>query len=263
MAIDYEIYLGNQDAIDGMSSVIVNLNATGSPAYQWVTNELIKMYGAPDAPMGAIIPHGDTVSYKVKNMSEMQEHDATGTTPTWGDDACIASPASCNGRGPFNVLGRRYFVDYLYLYFYNTGDTTIYSPVFSLDDSKCDENYGYFIGTPRVNTNTNASPGSLITAAPTYTNDLSAIDTSVLYEFTTLNGASENIETTLTIPNILTLVDSTIANGQNPTVAEDSAGNAITIQPNEYHPFVLFRYISENAPTRPINISFRFGPYIG
>lgn len=258
MAIDYEIYLGDQTVVDGMGSVIVNLNSTGSPAYTWITQESLAAYGPPTTLLSAGLPFKDTVSYKIKYMDSIYEHDSL--TNLWGDAACLTNPATCNGRGPFYVLGKPYYVDYLFMYIVNTGDEDVYCPVYSVDSSKCDADFGYFIGSPSVPANTVVGTSTFFTSAPKYTNDLSVLSDSYLFKFTTLDSSFFNIETTLTVPNILNLVSNTISNGQEPVIGEDvSSSVGVTLTPGDYHPFVLFRYISSVAPTKPINIDFRFG----
>ena len=268
MAVNYALYLGNQSLIDPMGSVIINTSATGNPVYQWVNTSTLNGFGVPTGLLGQYLPHKDTISYRIKNLEFIPE--ASNPAAYIGDATCLTSPSTCTKRGPFLIQGRKYYIDFMYIYFVNTGTDVLYSPVFSLDSSKCDENYGYFIGVPKTSpgataTSTGGPIEDLLASDPAYTNDLGSLGLTDVYKFTTLDNTSSNISVNLDIANIISLVDNTITYGQAPIVAEDGTGTAITLNTDtgvndHYMPAILMRYISENAITKPIDITLRYGP---
>lgn len=272
MAINYSVYLGQNSMIDALGSVTINVNSVGSPSYQWVNVSNVFGYGAPGSAMGLSIPHRDTVSYKIKNLEFLSEANDPGQFV--GDTVCLTDPNNCTGRGPFLINGSKYFIDYMFLYIVNTGDEPVYSPVFSIIGDLpvvngaefCNPEYGYFIGVPQVPVNTNvttADPSSILAENPLYTNDLGAFGATVSYRFTSVNASQDFITSTITPSNIITAATSAIEYGQLAIVTLDDQNTAPELLPGEHYPFVLFRYVSENATTRPIDISFRYGINVG
>jgi hypothetical protein len=272
MAINYDLYVGQESMVDVMGSVIININSVGAPSYQWVNTAQVFGYGAPGVSMGLTLPHRDTVSYKIKNLEFIPEVD--NALQFVGDAACLSDPDTCSGRGPFLINGSKYLIDYTFLYLVNTGDEPVYSPIFSIVGDLpvvngaefCNPEYGWFIGIPRVPVNTNVTTldaAGLIVEAPGYTNDLGALGTTALYRFTVVDAAQATIESTVTPSNLITVTESAIEYGQLATLTLNDQGLAPEILPGQHYPIALFRYINENAATRKIDITLRYGVNVG
>lgn len=279
--MDFRIYAPQTDVIDPLGSVIINTNTTTAPNYTWLTTHTIKAIG----PVGAALvderlPYRNTVSYKIKFLDTIPQYN--NNAQFIGDSLCLTSPNTCSGRGPFYIGPQKYYIDYFFLYFVNTSGSLLYSPLFSVDDDKCDEEYGIFVGAPKVPAGTNVTlnstnPALSLLAKNTvaYTNDLSGIvgpASSVIYKFTTATAVTSGSTTTYTPTEaalssysaVVNLVQQTINNGQVSIVSEDNNGLPIQLNPNgpgaanSYYPFIVFRYVSENASTRQINVNFTF-----
>lgn len=276
--IDYAIHTGTQDVIDPMGSAIINVNATGTPNYQWVNVNRIKAYGTPaQTRLQTYLPFTNTVSYRIKDLHNIPAYN----TPTSfvGDAVCFNSgPAACSGRGPFYINSQKYYIDFIFLYFVNTGTEPLYSPVFSVDTSKCDDDYGIFIGAPMVPsgaTATNLGQYPLLNRSSyEYSNDLGVLNSTIWYKLTTVDDDGNNQMVQLTVPNVVSMVEATArggagspTGGQTSVVASGPSGEPVVLQPyltsdQYYYPFILVRYIAENAPTRNINMNFSFAPYV-
>jgi len=282
--IDFSIFLGTEQATDPLGSVIININSTGTPNYQWVNSNEINSYGPPDITkqLNTVIPFKDTVAQKIKFIHQIPEK--TNQLITVGDLACYTGNVlSCSKKGPYNIRNQKYYIDFMFMYFVNTGTENIYSPVFSVDNSRCDSNYGIILGVPKVPPGTKAEANAmetfpLLVSNPEYTNDLSTVNDDIIYKFTALNDAgTANREGNLQIDSIVNMVDVLINDlnndrGQQPVIAVNNTNNPFTLTPGganfttvptSFYPFILLRYVSENAPSKRVNINFSFAPIVG
>ena len=274
MSLNYGLFLGQDPMYDVLGSVLINTNSIGVPAYQWVRPSIIYGAGAPGAAMSYSIPHMDSVSYKIKNLEHILAIGESEYGETIGDDACLSNPEACNGRGPFLINGIKYFIDYMFFYIQNTGSDVVYSPVFSIVGDRptvngiefCSPDYGYFIGVPQVPVNTVVTPednSNILLATPQYTNDLSVLGDTVFYRFTVIDGNHTPITMNPTISNLLSLTNHAIEDGQLAITTLDDQNEPPELVSGDFYPAVLFRYVSENAVTRPIEISMRYGVNVG
>lgn len=277
MSKAFALYYTNTDAIDPLGSVIINTNTTGSPNYSWLSVNTVKLTGAPGIQSSNILPYKDTSSYKIKFLDSIIKYNDVSSTV--GDSVCISSVNSCNGTGPFFLNGQRYYIDYLFMYFVNTGTEVLYAPTLAVDTSRCSSDYGIFIGAPRVPAGTTVqltgTPNNSLLNKNTvsYTNDLSGIigpNSSIVYNFSLVD--TSNIQIASALPDYLTMVNlvnglvsiSTTTNGggQTSVIGKDQFNAPITLNPNgpvaanSFYPFIIFRYVAENASDRPINVSF-------
>lgn len=194
--------------------------------------------------------------------------------------------------GPYRIGSKLYYVDFRVLYLVNLGDQPIYSPIFSVDTRKCNEDYGIFIGVPKVLPNFIADSNStnnrvpMFLKNPQYSNQLNFFNESIEYKFTVIKnnaqiGSGSEITETLpitkfTIPNLVSQVagiaeESVSSSGQTSIVAETVNSTPIyldgstseLISSKSFYPFVLFRYISATAQTAPVEIAFTVAPNIG
>lgn len=289
----FKVYYPNQTVVDPLGSIIVNTNTTISPNYQWVVVNNVYSTGTPDTTrmLGDDLGLKDTVSYKIKFLEVIPRHN--NLLSNIGNSACLTNPGSvaCMGRGPYIIFNQRYYIDFFVLYFVNTSviptgenpaDYIITSPIFSVDTSRNAPDYGIFIATPKINPTLSpyltAEIGTtedkmFIGSLPEYSNDIGLFNTSITYLCTPVNSSLNPIETTLSVGNIINLVENNINNGQTSIVSIDKNNNPIVLQaqtsaspptfaPQSYYPFILFRYVSENATTRKLSLNFSFAANI-
>jgi hypothetical protein len=194
--------------------------------------------------------------------------------------------------GPYRIGSKLYYVDFRVMYLVNLGDQPIYSPIFAVDTQKCNENYGIFIGVPKVSPNFTVDANfsnnrvPIFLKNPAYSNQLNFFNDAVEYKFTVIKsgatlGSNEEITETLpltrlTIPQLVSQVagitdENVISSGQTSIVAETvnstpiylSGSSSNLLSSKSFYPFVLFRYISATAPTAPVEIAFTVAPNIG
>lgn len=208
--------------------------------------------------------------------------------------ACYSNSSSIYQNclsGPYRIGSKLYYVDFRVLYLVNLGDQPIYSPIFAVDTRKCNEDYGIFIGVPKVLPNfvvdssfLNKNP--IFLKNPSYSNQLNFFNESIEYKFTVIKsnasyGSSEEITETLpitrlTIPKLVSQVSgildqNIIPDGQTSVVAETINSTPIylngstsnLLSSKSFYPFILFRYISATAATAPVEIAFTVAPNIG
>jgi hypothetical protein len=297
----YAVFYGSDSLIDPLGSVIINVNTTTNPQFEWVFVNEIKGKGNPNFRNGLqnfVAGYRDTVSWKIKFLENIRRHN--NPSRTIGSIACLNSPSSpsCGGMGPFLINNKRYYIDFIVLYFANTtvlpsggnvNDYIIANPIFSVDRNRCDEYYGMFIAVPKIDTSLSSYPVAktvssfgldpdankkgLFLYEPDYTNDL-VFNTNITYRLTSLfdedpDSYMDDIQ--LTPENIVLATKNTIEHGQTSIVSVSSnpSNASIVLYPQpttfpttfnqrSYLPFVLFRYVSEDAPTRQVFLSFSF-----
>ncbi len=296
----FKLHYPQNELVDPMGSIIINVNTTVSPQFEWAYINRLKGVGPID-PLSEvninIVGFKDTTSYKIRYLEQIFRHNSTSLTV--GSNACLTAPDSqaCRGYGPYTIFGKRYFIDFIVLYFVNRtimpqggneADYILGSPIFSVDASRCTPDYGIFIATPKVKLSTlsdNNQPYASATAGiadynlfssamPSYTNDLGFFNANIRYRLTPLtaqSGSSYMDNVILTPSNIVAATQNAINYGQTSIVSvkEDNspfvlvpqmAGNITTFRPKSYYPFILFRYIREDAPTKRVFLSFSFAP---
>lgn len=299
----FDLYYPQDTLIDPMGSVIINVNTTADPQFEWVFVNTINAKGAPDRGRKVdirLIGYRDTTSYKIKYIEQIKRHNST--SQTIGSTSCLHAPDSsvCGGFGPYSINGKRYYIDFIVLYFVNTSvvpqggseaDYILSGPILSVDTSRCTPDYGIFIAVPMPKTNlgindpyadaTQANSNySIFTQLPDYTNDLGKFNLLMKYRATTLQTSSPSSyynSIVLTPSQIVQLTEKTISNGQTSIVAVSEYTPPATptpltlrpqlsssgpFRPKSYLPILLFRYISEDAPTRRVTLSFSFAPVV-
>ncbi len=298
----FKLHYPQNDLVDPMGSIIINVNTTVSPQFEWAYVNYLKGVGPVDASAEVnirLVGFKDTTSYKIRYLEQITRHNSTSVTV--GSSSCLTAPDSsaCRGYGPYIIFGKRYFIDFVVLYFVNRtvmppggneADYFIGSPIFSVDNSRCTPDYGIFIAAPKIRLSTLADPGIPYASAthgtasynlfypstPTYTNELGLFNQNIRYRITALTTTSNSSymdNVILTPSNIIDAVQNVIRNGQTSIVSvkEDNspfillpqtAGSATNFRPKSYYPFILFRYISEDAPTRRVFLSFSFAPNV-
>jgi len=261
MAAEVYLHIADQQTIDVMASPIVQ--DTGGPTnYVWLGTSPLNTFGNIGPRMGIELPFQKSIAYKARILDEIQQHD--NSSQYVGSLDCIAHPdsASCAGRGPFEINGSLYYIDYTFLYIVNEGDAPAYAPIISVDTSRCDAYYGFILGSPKLPVGATADAGgSLVSTAPKYANFLNSLNTGTTYEWTAVDSANNNLSSAPTPSNIVSVVHTSISNGQYPVTMKDASDNPITLNGQQsggtdyFQPFILLRYIHESAPTRRININ--------
>ncbi|MEM0333485.1 MAG: hypothetical protein QXX30_03410 [Candidatus Aenigmatarchaeota archaeon] len=292
--ISYGLFQPDTELIDPMGSIVINVNTNSSPNFQWVVQKKYKAYGDInpfDEIIGQIPGYHDTVSYKVNFLEHIHENN----TPI-GISACLTNPdsPSCEGKGPYIILGKRYYIDFRVFYIMNktvfsSGDPldySIFSPVLSLDYSRCSEHYGFFIAAPKPIPNPdntvphlvakhapNLQNHSMFSQTPSSTNHLGTLNTNIKYRLTVLNDGNDINsfwdDVYLTPGNIVLAVQKAITQGQISIISAMSDNTPIvlypqsqtypnSVNPKSYYPFILFRYISASAPTQRVDFSISF-----
>lgn len=261
MAAEVYLYTADQQTIDVMASPIVQ-DTSGPVNYVWLGTSPLNTFGNLGGRMGTILPFEKSIAYKARILDEIQHHDDP--TQFVGSLDCILNPGSstCAGKGPYEINGSLYYIDYSFFYIVNEGDANAYAPIISVDTSRCDAYYGFILGSPKIAAGTTAdSGGQLVAAAPKYANFLNSLATGVTYEWTSVDATANNLTSTTTPANIRSIVESSITNGQYPVTMKDAADNPITLTgqllggTDYFQPFILIRYIHESAPTQRININ--------
>lgn len=261
MAAEVYLHTTDTEAIDVMASPIIQ-DTTGPLNYVWLGTSGLPVYGDIGPRMGNILPYQKSVAYKARILDEITHHDDT--TQFVGSLDCILDPASaaCGGRGPYQINGALYYIDVMFLYVVNEGDANAYAPILSVDTSRCDEYYGMIIGSPKLPAGTKATVGGgLVASAPKYTNFLNSLNQTTVYEWTAVDSTLTNMVAEATPANLVSIVASSITNGQYPITMKDNADNPITITgevnggTDYFQPFMIVRYIHESAPTKIIDIN--------
>jgi hypothetical protein len=287
----FKAYYPNGYLVDPLGSIIINTGSTLNPNYQWVVNNQIYSVGLPDPAKPVLLDLGlkDTVSYKIKFLEVIKRHN--NNAKFVGSSACLTAPDSvaCGGYGPYTINSKRYYIDFFVLYFVNisvvpTGDNPadyiISGPTLSVDTSRCTPDYGIFIAAPKINT----SSSSYLTATsaasngytnmfyqqlPEYTNDLGFFNLTISYKFTTVDTSNNFVQNILTPGNIVQAVQDTISNGQTSITCVDEYDAPVPLHPQtvstftsfapkSYYPFLIFRYVSEDATTQQVFLNFTF-----
>ena len=287
----FRAYYPNGYLIDPLGSIIINTASTLNPNYQWVVPNQIYSIGLPDPTKPVLLDLGlkDTVSYKIKFLEVIKRHN--NNARFIGSSACLTAPDSvaCGGYGPYVINSKRYYIDFFVLYFVNISvvppdenpaDYIISGPTLSVDTSRCTPDYGIFIAAPKIRTSLSSyltatsSPSSgydhmFYQQPPEYTNDLGFFNLNISYRLTTVDANNNLIENILTPGNIVQATQNTIVNGQTSITCVDENGapiplypqnvsNFTSFAPKSYYPFIIFRYVSEDAPTRQIFLNFTF-----
>ncbi|MEM3368607.1 MAG: hypothetical protein QXP88_00730 [Thermoproteota archaeon] len=287
----FKVYFPNVQLIDPLGSIIINTNTTINPNYQWVVVNKINSVGIPDPTKPVLFDLGlkDTVSYKIKFLDSIKRYQDS--VKFIGSSACLTAPdnVACGGYGPYIINSKKYYIDFFVLYFVNTSvvpqnenpaDYIISGPTLSVDTSRCSAEYGIFIAAPKSNTAlptylTATSSASINDGAmfypqlPEYTNDLGFFNPNISYRFTTVDSSSNFTENTLTPGNIVQTVLNTITYGQTSITCVNNANSPIALYPQSttnpssfapqsYYPFLIFRYVSEDATTKQIFLNFTF-----
>ena len=261
MAAEVYLHLADQQTIDVMASPIVQ-DTSGPSSYVWLGTSPLNTYGNIGAQMGTELPYQKSIAYKARILDEITHHDDN--TQYVGSLDCIANPdsAPCNGKGPYAINGSLYYIDFAFFYIVNSGDAPAYAPIISVDTSRCGPYYGFVLGSPKIAAGTTADVGgSLVASAPKYANFLSSLATGITYEWTAVDSSNSNLSAAPTPSNIVSVIQSSINNGQYPVTMKDSADNPITLTGQQsggtdyFQPFILLRYIHESAPTQRININ--------
>lgn len=261
MAAEVYLHLTDQQTIDVMASPIVQ-DSSGSPDYVWLGTSPLNTFGNIGARLGTELPYQKSIAYKARILDEIPHHDDPAQYV--GSLDCISNPSSaaCAGKGPYEINGSLYYIDYTYFYIVNEGDADAYAPIISVDTSRCDAYYGFILGNPKLSAGATADAGgNLVSAAPKYANFLNTLNTGTTYIWTAVDGTNTNLESVPTAQNIVSVVQSSISNGQYPVTMKDSADNPITLTGQQaggtdyFQPFVLIRYIHEAAPTKRITIN--------
>jgi hypothetical protein len=295
----YAVFYGLDSLVDPLGSVIINVNTTVNPQFEWIFVNQIKGGGLPnfqDRLQSFVKGYRDTVSWKIKFLENIKRHNEASSRI--GSAACLIAPSSpsCGGVGPYLINNKRYYIDFIVLYFANTtilpsgadvNDYIIANPIFSVEGGRCDEYYGMFIAVPKIdNTLTSypiakafsffdgdpqANKKGLFSSEPSYTNDLK-FNTNIAYRLTSLasDDASNYMDNiVLTTENIIQATANTIQYGQTSIIATASNGPSVilypqpqgfpnTYDPRSYLPFIIFRYVREDAPTRQVLLRFSF-----
>lgn len=299
----FKLYYPSNTVVDPMGSVIINVNTTVQPQFEWAYVNTIRAVGPVDPNSEVnlnLVGFKDTTSYKIKYLEDIPRHN--NPNRTIGSAACLNSPdaLSCFGYGPYVVLGRRYYIDFIVLYFVNKTtvpswgseeDYYLSSPIFSVDSLRCTPDYGIFIAAPKIKTSTlsdNLSPyleatqgsgdSKMFTNLPSYSNEIGFFNLNIRYRLTALSSDScdsymDNV--VLTPGNIVNALQNILNYGQTSIVSVMENNTPIILkpqpsssppnggfEPKSYYPFILFRYISENAPTRRVSLSFSFAPNV-
>lgn len=287
----FNVYFPNTALIDPLGSIIINTNTSINPNYQWVVVNSVNSVGIPDPTKQVLLDLGlkDTVSYKIKFLDSIKRYQSTSSFI--GSSACLTDPDSsdCGGYGPYLINSKKYYIDFFVLYFVNTsvpptpGDIPNYiisGPTLSVDNSRCSPDYGIFIAAPKANTSLSnyltatssltSNDGNMFTPQlPEYTNDLGFFNTNISYRFTAVNASLNFTESVLTPGNIVQAAYNTITHGQTSITCVNNSNspiplypqatsNPITFDPQSYYPFVIFRYVSEDAVTKQVFLSFTF-----
>jgi hypothetical protein len=295
----YAVFYGSDFLVDPLGSVIININTTVNPQFEWVFVNQIKGKGLPnfqDRLQSFVRGYRDTVSWKIKFLENIKRHN--NASQRIGSAVCLSAPSSpsCGGAGPYLINNKRYYIDFIVLYFANTtilplgadeNDYIIVNPIFSVDRGRCDEYYGMFIAVPKIDNTLTSYPvaktvsffGSdpqanrkgIFSSEPAYTNDLK-FNTNITYRLTSLasNDASNYMDNvTLTTENIVQATANTIQYGQTSIIATASNGPSVILypqpqgfpnayNPRSYLPFIVFRYVREDAPTKQVLLNFSF-----
>lgn len=261
MAAEVYLHSADQQTIDVMASPIVQ-DTSSPPDYIWLGTTPLNTYGNIGQRTGTQLPYQKSIAYKARILDEISHHD--NTSQYVGDLSCITSPnaATCAGRGPFEINGSLYYIDYTFFYVVNEGDASAYSPIISVDTSRCDSYYGFILGSPKLSAGATADAGgNLVASAPKYANFLNTLNTSTTYIWTAVDATNTNLESVATPQDIVTVTHSAIDNGQYPVTMKDASDNPITLTgqalggTDYFQPFILLRYIHESAPTKRINIT--------
>ena len=268
MAAEVHLYKADKTTIDVMASPIVQ-NTSGTPNYIWLSTSSLETYGDVGQALGTILPFQKSVAYKARILDEIAHHDDP--LQRVGSLDCITNPggASCDGRGPFEINGVLYYIDFSFFYIVNVGDAPAYAPIISVDTSRCDAYYGFILASPKVSVGASADVGGLVVSAPKYANFLNSLEQTTTYEWTAVDATGVNLSSQATPNNIRSVVSSSIANGQYPVTMKDAADNPITLNGQQsggasdyYQPFMLIRYIHESAPTRKIDINISISYHV-
>jgi len=295
----YAVFYGLEYLVDPLGSIIINVNTTTNPQFEWVYLNQIKGRGLPDFQnrlQSIVNGYKDTVSWKIKFLENIKRHNDS--SKRIGSPACLVDPSSlsCGGVGPFLINNKRYYVDFIVLYFVNTtilpsgenvNDYIIANPIFSVDTNRCDEYYGMFIAVPRIDTtldsypvakaisyfssDSNANKKGMFLSDPVYTNDL-FFNENITYRLTALasndnNNYMDNV--VLSPQNVVRAVKNVVNYGQTSITSVSSTGSSLILYPQppsfpssydyrSYLPFIVFRYVREDAPTRQVLLNFSF-----
>lgn len=265
MPEDFDLFDGDTAVVDPMSSVVVNESVTGQPSYDWLVTKSYNCVGVPGQKYADPTPFGDVVSYKIKYLHNIPEHDDTNPEPaTVGDLQCSTSPTTCSGRGPFVIDGTRYYIDFRFLYLKNTGDTTYHTPQYTLTSSGeiNGDDYGIILACPFVFINTEITVAqSILTSVPKYTNDWGALNDSIQYRFgVAIPGANTNYEAPITVQNVLNAIRYGQLYGRLMVKTPGNGGTGVTVSPGDTTILLLVRYISENAGTQYSDITLTYEP---
>jgi len=298
----FKLYYPRNTVIDPMGSIIINTSSQLNPNYEWAYVNYLNAVGEPDPSRPVevqLIGFKDTTSYKIKYLEFIKRYNSASSYI--GSAACLTSPdnISCNGLGPYIINGKRYYIDFVVLYFVNTSvinpsvdDENAFilsNPIFSVDTSRCTPDYGIFIAAPKIKQSVindiNSPPYLLATAGsqnnnmffnntPLYSNEIGFFNVAITYRLTVLqsnntNSFMDNIQ--LTASNIVLAVQNLINYGQTSITSVSENNGAINLKPQyignpgfrnqSYYPFILFRYISEDAPTKRVILNFTFAPF--
>jgi hypothetical protein len=113
-----------------------------------------------------------------------------------------------------------------------------------------------------------------LTNNPTYSNQLGFFNQIIKYRFSVLqsnntNDFMDNIDPTT--GNFVLAVQNLINYGQTSITSVSENNGPVNLKPQynnvppfrnqTYYPFLLFRYISEDAPTKRVLLNFTFAPY--
>jgi hypothetical protein len=295
----YAVFYGSDSLVDPLGSIILNVNTTTNPQFEWIFVNQIKGKGNPnfnDRLQVSVRGYRDTVSWKIKFLENIKRHN--NPAKRIGSAACLSAPSSpsCNGAGPFLINNKRYYIDFIVLYFANTtiapisddpNNYIISNPIFSVDTGRCDEYYGIFIAVPKIDNTLSSYPVAkpvthfsgdpdankkgLFSHEPEYTNDL-LFNTNISYRITSLSSNDANSymdNVILTTENIIQAVQNTISYGQTSIIATSHNSPSLILypqpqtfpdsyNPKSFLPFIVFRYVREDAPTRQVLLNFSF-----
>lgn len=288
----FKAYYPTGYLIDPLGSIIINTNSTLNPNYQWIVANQVYSVGLPDPTKPVVFDLGlkDTVSYKIKFLETIKRYN--NNARFIGSSACLTAPdnVACGGYGPYIINSKRYYIDFFVLYFVNTSvvpqnenptDYIISGPTLSVDTSRCSPDYGIFIAAPKADTslskyltatssaNINNDGAMFYPQLPEYTNDLGFFNPNIFYRFTSVDSNSSFIENNLTPGNIVQAVFNTITFGQTSITCVNKNNSPIPLYPQNtnnftsfssksYYPFIIFRYVSEDASTRRVFLNFTF-----
>lgn len=260
----YGLFYPQEFLTDPLGSIVININANESPQFIWVREKKYKSYGPPDLFSkvdNENFVYYDIISQKVQFLEHIFSPQGIFQI---GSVACISQPdsPSCDGKGPFYILGRRYYIDFRVLYFVNTTkgsssnplEESIFNPILSIEKFRCNEDYGFFIAVPKPFLDNdlnqplltaslsvqNSQQKSIFSKLPTYINHIGALNRNIKYRLSVLvDGNNENSlwdDVILTPGNVLEAVKKVIANGQTSVFStmEDNSPVVLYPQPANY-----------------------------